>query len=605
MCALHWLFAVLGLLALLQLSYGWNFRYISGLLINFHRLIPFQDIVWFISEQLPSHHTERLDEFVRIVREGYGLTQYVITNNTQIRMIRSGAGRNLVSFIFTNGESDPIMNVVNKVLTGRHFYFAIFMLMDKIGSDMKPVNDICRYFYHYQYENSMLYFESEDGRNNLYGMSIYPEMTIENRTDLGAYFRKKMKQTLAAHMDAGGFSFPTPLRQDPPHLFKVHGRYEGSTYRIIETFVQHINASFKELQQPLDALGGQMVNMNRTLELVRQRRIEFSAHAYALFTPDEELEKSYPLLVVRWCLMVPLYNKVSTYFYAVQPFDSLVWFFVAGAFTALILLELFWLWLLPDQAAPAPAVAVLNTFCYIINIATGREVLQPSTLRLLLLFAVFFHGFFLSANYTSTLGSILTVNLFHAQLNTMEDLIEAQLPVMIIDYELEFLLQLHKDLPDEFRALLRPVDSGVFAQHQITLNSSFAYFVTEDSWQFLDQQQRHLKQRRFKFSDICFGSFHLAYPMQMDSSLWRDLEYYTFRVHSSGLHNYYARISFESALHAGLVQRLQQNQDFIGAGLEHLAIAFIFLLTMTGFSTIIFVLELFWARIQNGLLSRV
>lgn len=598
MSALHWLCLLCGLLSLLQFGYGWNFRYISGLLITFHRLIQFQDIVWFISPELPTRHSERLDEFVRIVREGYGITQYVITNNTQIRMIRSGAGRNLVSFIFTNGEQDPIMDVVNRVLTGRHYYFAVYMLMDKIGADMEPVNQICRYFYNYQYENSLLYFETEDGGNNLYGASRYPNISIENRTDLNAYFRNKMKQTLAAHMDVGGFSFPTPLRQDPPHLFRVHERYEGSTYRIIETFVQHINGSFKELEQPPDALGGQMVNMNRTLELVRQRRIEFSAHAYALFTQDEEVEKSYPLLVVRWCLMVPLYNKVSTYFYAVQPFDRLVWYFVASAFVSLILLELLWLWLWPeDHAAPAP-LAVLNTFCYIINIATGRQVMQPSSLRLLLLSAVFFHGFFLSANYTSTLGSILTVNLFHAQLNTMEDLLEAQLPVMIIDYELEFLLRLHEELPDEFHALLRPVDSGVFAQHQIALNSSFAYFVTEDNWQFLDQQQRHLKQRRFKFSDICFGSFHLAYPMQMDSSLWRDLEYYTFRVHSSGLHNYYARISFESALHAGLVQRLQENQDFIGAGLEHLAIAFIFLLTMTAFATLIFVLELFWARIQ-------
>lgn len=603
MCALHWLCCLCGLLSLLQLGCGWNFRYISGLLITFHKLIQFQEIVWFISQELPPRHTERLDEFLRIVREGYGIPQYVITNNSQIRMIRSGAGRNIASFIFLNGETDPIMDVINKVLTGRHYYFAVYMLMDKIDSDMEPVNEICRYLYKYQYENSLLYFETEDGMNHLYGASRYPNISIENRTDLGAYFRKKQKQTLAAHMDVQGFRFPTPLRQDPPHLFSMHERYEGSTYRIIETFVHHINGSFKELQQPADALGGQTVNMNRTLELVRQRRIEFSAHAYALFTQDEEVEKSYPLLVVRWCLMVPLYNKVSTYFYAVQPFDRLVWYFVASAFVALILLELLWLWLFPQQAASVPLV-LLNTFCYIINIATGRQLLQPSALRLLLLAAVFFHGFFLSANYTSTLGSILTVNLFHAQLNTMEDLLKAQLPVMIIDYELEFLLRLHKDLPEEFRALLRPVDSGIFAQHQIGLNSSFAYFVTEDNWQFLDQQQRHLKQRRFKFSDICFGSFHLAYPMQMDSSLWRDLEYYTFRVHSSGLHNYYARISFESALHAGIVQRLQENQDFIGAGLEHLAIAFIFLLTMTAFAMIIFVLEVFWARIQLGFFNR-
>lgn len=590
----RWLLKFVVLLLLQIVVNGWNLRYISGLLLPFKQMIQFQEIVWFISQELSTVDTDELDQFVRIMGDSYGLTQTVVSSNSEMRMIRSAARRNHMSIVLTKGQGDPIMNVVNKVLLGRHFYFIIFMMMDRI-EDMEPVYELCRFLGEYQYENSLVYFQSMDGKNQLYGTSLYPAVQIENRTDVVAFYQRKSKQMLNGQ-DVGGYRFPTPLRQDPPHLFKVWPNYEGSTYRIIETFVQYLNGSFKELELPRDALGGQVVNMQQTLELVRQRRVEFSAHAYALFKTDEELDKSYPLLVVRWCLMVPLYNKVSTYLYAVQPFDGTVWFFVVGAFLALILLELLWLWLAADNAAASLIVALLNSFCYIINIATGRQLLQPSMLRFLLLFAVFFHGFFLSANYTSTLGSILAVNLFHAQLNTMDDLLQAQLPVMIIDYELEFLLQIHSDLSPQFRHLLKPVDSATYAQHQIELNSSYAYFVTEDKWQFLDEQQRHLKHPHFKFSDICFGSFHLAYPIQMDSSLWRDLEYYTYRVHSSGLHNYYARISFESALRAGLVQRLRENQEYTSAGLQHLAIAFIFLLTMSAVAAIIFGLELFWTR---------
>lgn len=82
---------------------------------------------------------------------------------------------------------------------------------------------------------------------------------------------------------------------------------------------------------PPDSLGGQVINMKDALQLIRERKMEFCAHAYALFMSDEELEKSYPLLVVQWCLMVPLYNSVSTYFYPLQPFDWNVWFFALGA----------------------------------------------------------------------------------------------------------------------------------------------------------------------------------------------------------------------------------------------------------------------------------
>ncbi|XP_017864738.1 PREDICTED: uncharacterized protein LOC108615018 [Drosophila arizonae] len=556
-------------------------------------MAAFQDLVWFVSQQLDNEQRDDMEQFIRLHHDAFALSQVVVVNNSDMRMTHSAVRRNQMTVIFTTGLHDPIMEVTNKVLRGKHFYLAVFMMMGKVAN-MEDIYEICQFFYDNQFENSLLYFESIDGINQMYGANQYPSYEIENRTDLQKFLRTKMSQVMSAVHDVGGYRFATPMREDAPNLFRVGDRYEGSFYRILSTFVEHLNGSFKELEMPPDALGGRAVNMKQTLQLVRDRQVQFVAHAYALFMPDDDLEKSYPLLVVPWCLMVPLYNSVSTYFYALQPFDTTVWFFVLAAFVLLSCLELLWLRLGHRRGRGSAGVttALLNSFCYIINISTGRQLLQPSLLRFLLLLAVFFHGFFLSANYTSTLGSILTVNLFHAQLNTMDDLLRAQLPVMIIDYEMEFLLQLHKELPAGFIKLLRPVDSGVFAQHRMQFNSSFAYFVTEDNWQFLDAQQRHLKQRQFKFSDICFGSFHLAFPIQSDCSLWRDLEYYTFRVHSAGLLNYYGRLSFASALRAGIVQRLQEHNEYASAGLQHLAIAFIMLMTMSALAFIVFIIEL-------------
>ncbi|KRF98144.1 uncharacterized protein Dwil_GK27976 [Drosophila willistoni] len=576
---------------------AWNLQYVHNFLRPFAAFNAFQEIVWFVSQK---QQVPELDQFIRIVDEAFGATatQTVINNNTELRMIRAPARRNHMSFVFTTGVDDPIMEVYNKVLLGRHFYFSVVMLIDNV-TEIQLVHDLCRYLYDYQFFNSMIYFQSADGVNQLYGASKFPSMQIENRTDFQTYLRKSLSKVVNARSDVGGYGFPTPLRQDMPHLFRSQMGYDGSTYRIIETFVRFINGSFAELPLPPDALGGKAINMKQALQLVRDRRVEFLAHAYALFMPDEGIEKSYPLLVVQWCLMVPTSISVSTYFYPLQPFDFMVWFFVLGAFVALILLELLWLSIGKKRHSDGINDALLNSFCYIINIATARQLQKPPILRFLLLAAVFFYGFFLSANYTSTLGSILTVNLFHAQINTMEDIIRAQLPVMIIDYELEFLLQLHKELPEEFVKLLRPVDSGIFAEHQTNFNSTHAYFVTEDQWQFLDEQQKHLKQRIFKMSSICFGSYHLAYPLLMDSSLWRDIEYYTFRIHSSGLLNFYTRSCFETALYAGLVTRLPANSEYTSAGLAHLAIAFIYLLVMCVLGGIVFSLEILHARVSE------
>ncbi|KAH8400953.1 hypothetical protein KR009_001963 [Drosophila setifemur] len=564
-------------------------RYLTGLLTPFSRMNVFQEIVWFVS---PKQRLEQVDEFIRHIDGIFerSATQMVVNNNTEIRMNRSPARRNHMSFVFTTGADDPIMEVYQKVLLGRHFYFSLMMYVYKV-TDMAPIHELLDFAYEQQFFNSFVYFETEEGINNLFGVGKFPSKQLENRTDFMKFFAEASKKVISARSDVEGFGFATPLREDVPHLFKSQGRYDGSTYRIIETFVQFINGSFKELSMPRDALGGEVINMKQALQLVRERKMEFCAHAYALFMPDDELEKTYPLLVVPWCLMVPLYNSVSTYFYPLQPFAWSVWFFALGALLALVLLELMWLRMFGGWSGWSKVL--LDSFCYIINVPTEGQLHQPCLLRIILLGVVFFHGFFLSANYTSNLGSILTVNLFHAQINTMDDIVSAQLPVMIIDYELEFLLNLNKELPEEFLKLLRPVDAGIFAEHQTKFNSSFAYFVTEDHWQFLDQQQQHLKQRLFKWSGICFGSYHLAFPLQMDSSLWRDIEYFTFRIHSSGLLNFYARSSFGSALHAGLVERLQENQEYTSAGMQHLAIAFILLLVMSALAGALFLLELF------------
>ncbi|XP_037713986.1 uncharacterized protein LOC119549793 [Drosophila subpulchrella] len=572
-------------------------QYVLNLLGPFSRFKAFQEIVWFVS---PHQKLDQVDEFIMRVDEAFGqtATQTVVNNNTEMRMLHSSARRNHMSLVFTTGAEDPIMKVFSKVLLGRHFYFSMVMYVDKVA-EMQPINDLLIFAYNQQFFNSMVYFESEEGVNQLFGVTKFPTMTFENRTDFLRYLSRAWKKVYNARSDVRGFGFTTPLRQDLPHLFKSQGHYEGSTYRIIDTFVKFINGSFAELIMPRDALGGQVINMKEALQLVRERKMEFCAHAYALFMPDDELEKTYPLLVVQWCLMVPLYNSVSTYYYPLQPFAWNVWFFALGALVALALLELIWLRMFGGWSGHQ--VALFDSFCYIINVPTEGQLQQPSLLRFLLLVTVFFHGFFLSAYYTSNLGSILTVNLFHAQINTMDDIVSAQLPVMIIDYEMEFLLNLNKELPEEFVKLLRPVDSAIFSEHQTRFNSSFAYFVTEDHWQFLDEQQIHLKQRRFKLSGICFGSYHLAFPLQMDSSLWRDIEYFTFRIHSSGLLNFYSRNSFGSALHAGLVERLPENREYTSAGLQHLAIAFILLLVMSFLAGIVFVLEMV-SRGSAGLL---
>lgn len=368
--------------------------------------------------------------------------------------------------------------------------------------------------------------------------------------------------------------------------------------------MDHVNGSMEEYifenNETKEITTNSFVNMQTILDMIRSEQLEITAHAYSLFHSDQQIDQSYPLMVVDWCLMVPIENSVSTMHYPLQPFEAITWYTLLLTFAIWLIFYYFWL----RCRHQCQRNFVIQSLCRFLNIsppADNFRVLTPQ--QFLLNACLYFHGFFLSAMYTSMLGSFLTVNIFHAQINTLADLLRAQLPVMIIDYELEFLLS-SGQLSEEFFRLLYVTNSTNFYLHQFAFNASYAYFVTDDQWHFLDLQQRYLKQRLFKFTDICFGAYHQAFPMQTDSPIWRELEYFLYRVHSSGLLHHFESKAFSYAIEAGLLQRYMDVTEFESVGMAHLKIIFALLFVMLGISFIWFLFERYGERLRMNLSTR-
>lgn len=87
--------------------------------------------------------------------------------------------------------------------------------------------------------------------------------------------------------------------------------------------------------------------------------------------------------------------------------------------------------------------------------------------------------------------------------------------------------------------------------------------------------------------------------METDSPLWRNLEYFIYRVHSSGMLHYYESISFEHAVHAGYVQRFTSDNDYQAAGLTHVSIVFLMLLFVCALCFLIFLGECLHYRLSR------
>ncbi|XP_053963916.1 uncharacterized protein LOC128866900 [Anastrepha ludens] len=600
---------ITALICLTPTVQSWDRAYIKDYLLPFTQFLEPQEISWFISEQITATNYEGIQEFMLEINAHLGLAQMVLTQRTDKYLIDTEMKKSILVIVFTTTPTDPIMRVHDRALFSRHYTFNLVIMVNEISDFAVVAHFLCdlkrRHF-----QKAILYYRSTNGTNEVFGYTLFPEFGIKNRSNYLSELSAEFEESKFGGMNTLGYKLRTPLRQDLPGVFHTPGEiglssWHGSTFSLLLVFTDFINATLVNYEMPKDSAGGELIDMKAALNLIRRDEITLLAHASGLFYEDDYISLSYPITVVRWCLMVPIWNSVSTMFYPLEPFDDLTWLGIVCVFGALLVVQCLWCCLQGTQQLSARlSDSILRSFCLSTGITAPTTTLgAPSVLDFLIFTTFFFYGFFLTASYTSLLGSILTVNLFRAQFNTMDDLIKANISVMIIDYELEFLLS-GDEIPQNFSRLIKPVDIATFIEHQYNFNTSYAYFVTEEKWHFLDLQQQYHKPRFFKFSNICFGSFFLAFPMHRESFLHRSLEYYIFRMHSSGMLDHYERNTFDYAARAGLVKRLANNMNHTSAGMQHLVVVFLMLIAMFVVSFIVLLVEcLSFRKVRDSALA--
>lgn len=483
-----------------------------------------------------------------------------------------------MTILIIESSDDPIIDIHRQILKGRHFYVNLVIFYYPVGN-FTVIRDVLHYLFLEKFVNSDLYYiNATNQRNEVFGFDAFPKFRMENKSHMVGNV-KMFYRKIIAKTDLVGYPFETPLMMDAPKVIRYYNRYgdlriQGVTFNIMKMCLEYLNGSL--IESRTDLTSNSVVDMKFVLDEVRQQKVELAAHAYALFHNDDDVQKSYPLLVVNWCLMVPITNKVFTMFYPLMPFEWSVWITILVAFVSINMVGYVFL---KFHNLDTRNFILIN-FCKMINAAppVPKTSAAMPWFEMILNGFVYIQTFFLVAYYTSMLGSFLAVTVIKADVNSIHDVIHAHLPVMIIDYELEFLTEEGYKFPRKFIELLRPVNSTVFYDHQMNLNNSYAYFTTYDTWHFLNIQQAHMKPPVFRYSDICFGDYHLAFPMVAESPIWRDLEYLMFRIHSSGLYYYHEKKSFEYALRAGVVKYRKPDSSFHTVGFTHLRMVIGFLI---------------------------
>lgn len=531
----------------------------------------------------------------------------MVSQQTDFILKENDFKRNMLTLVMLENDlNDEILQIHSHLLKGRHFYISILIIM-KAQNDFEKILKILKHLYREKFVNADVYYRNASSQQNeVFGYDTFPEFQVVNKTALAGNV-KKFYSKLIDKTDLKGYVFKTPLMQDPPRVIQYENsigmpRIQGITYNIMKMTLEYLNGTLA-ISQGSEFNRSSIVDMKYVLDQVRNKHVELAGHAYALFDTDAEIQKSYPISVVSWCLMVPIFNKELRTLYPFIPFESTVW--LALLFTFVIINAVCYGFLRLHHMDTDKFILI--NFCKFINTPPPPPKQNPTELwfDMILNGFVYIQSFFLSAFYTSILGSFLAVNIVRNQINSIKDLIELQLPVMIIDYEMEFLLNAEFSLPLNFVRLIKPVNSSTFYQHQLNLNRSFAYFTTYDMWHFLNLQQQHMNTPLFRYTDICFGSYHLSFPMIVESPLSRDVEYLMYRIHSSGLYFYHEKMSFEYALRAGLVHYRHIYSTFQTVGYNHLKLIWGMLLVGLFVALLRFLYELWLERKAKSKLLKV
>ncbi|XP_018794892.1 PREDICTED: uncharacterized protein LOC108972660 [Bactrocera latifrons] len=552
---------VLGLDTATQL----NTTFVIELISAIYELYLFKNFVVYISEQFndSENAVKFLDEFFMVFTL---VPKVIVVNNDGVDPkdfhVDVLVSKPALGLVFTTGPNDTVMPLAAESMKLVRILKTVFILTTMIELDeydernesiyANLVNETYTWIWHEQFLNTILLTV----RDNIYILEPYPELKIVNKTanwDVKDFF-------IDYYDNLKGYMFDTIVRYDLPRVFDRHYesgelKISGTSGKLFTTFLKSINATLVEsnvANSPFEpALMGDVV------ELIVNRTIELSPHSQTALFAMDHVGTSYPIGINDWCIMVPFYNRSPEHLYLLRSFQNTTWLLVLFAVVYISIA----LWLCAPQRPIDYSNALLQAICSMLSIAP-TTLFNTLNLRMsFLFFYLFVLGFITSNWYTTKIASYLMTSLPSAQIDTVDDVIGANLRIKVLDYEYERLESMPVQYPQRFLAQVDIVDKLFMDQHRDTMNTSYGYSIQTDRWEFLSMQQQFLQNPVFRLSEICMGPFHHVFPMYADSHLQTPLKYFILHATQSGLLTYWKKSTFAEALRLRLVKIMLIHED--------------------------------------------
>ncbi|XP_017484175.1 PREDICTED: uncharacterized protein LOC108372889 [Rhagoletis zephyria] len=581
-----------------QLSSG----FVIEILCALFKVYQFKNVIIYVSERL-NLNTEWSMEFFAEFFAAFPLIPNIImacSNETNtIASIMNVLISPSLSLVFTTGPDDAVMALTAESMKRIRKLKTIFILLPTLDSDAiyestdsymhfwQIINNTYTWVWHKQFLNTILLTI----RDHVYILDPYPTLEIINKTDnwhTEDFF-------VNYYHNFKGYVLDTMIRYDLPRIFDR--RYEqdkltfsGTSAKLFTSFVKSINATLIDSTVPSSP--HEPAGMSQMIELIANRTTELSPHSFTALFAVAHVGMSYPIGINDWCIMVPFYNRSPEHLYLLRSFQYSTWLLLLFAVIYISIT----LWLCAPERPREYSKALLQSICSMLYIAPASAFNTRNPRMCFLFCCLYVIGFLTSNWYSTKIASYLMTSLPSPQLDTVDDVIRADLRIKVFDYEYVRLEHMPAQYPPRFLQQLDIVDKYFMDHHRDKLNTSFGYSIQSDRWEFLKLQQQFLRYPLFRRSSICIGPFHHVFPLYIDSHLSTPLKHFIMRATQSGFLNYWQKSAFADAVRLKLAKIILVHEDPIPLTLGFLLpIWYVWGLGLT-IAVMIFICELYMAR---------
>ncbi|XP_030554573.1 uncharacterized protein LOC115758173 [Drosophila novamexicana] len=395
-----------------------------------------------------------------------------------------------------------------------------------------PVTDIWLDFVQQAWELGYyrLLFLHTGRQGALYKKQMFPQLELKP-TSVSNYVATRARFT-----DMHGFEIRVAVYSNPPRCLYYEDEwgepvYGGYYMRFVRHFLATHNAKFVPVHTPNDSPG-------HCVKALLARRVDLCADALAQGS-DKTFVVTNAIRMAYANIMVANAKPLSSYRYLVAPFHTTVWIclIVYIGFIVCFMSCIHWQqqrrWIFSTFLLEAISSLLFTGFA--LKDLHGRE-------RYILFGVLFIAGFIYSTFYLGYLKSILTTEVFEEQINSFEQLLEANISIIIDEYDSN--LTTRYFLPDMLWPIIQVVPEEKLKRHRTGFDQQYAYILFSDRMDLYDYAQKYLKHPRMRRIPINIFFLYAGFPMR---------ESWFLKQHLSE--------AWANAFESGLVQKLALDAD--------------------------------------------